>query len=501
MSKSRRAILTLSWHSVAYGIGVLGSQLIVYVLLPFLTRHMSREEYGVISVMTALYGFVNMLTNAGLPSATFQFYNSTQEEDDRRLTLGVSQLLFFLFAAIPCISILLFPKLASMLLLNSEQYTFALQALAGYLIVDSMNTYGNIILRIETRALVSSLHSIFLIACKTGLALLFVIKYDLGVAGYWLGYLIGESLGFILMIWLVRRKISFQISWNRVLGLTMFGFPMIPATLSLTALRLADRYIVAALAGLDQAGVYDVGYKVGSIILLVIAPFRIAWNPFAFSIADKPEAPKIFKDVLTYLTAGCTFLVLGVLAFRSQLIQILAPASYMAAEPVVGWVAISQVFYAAYFVVAIGSMIGKKTYQLAWTGLASAGVNILLDFLLIPVMGILGAAIATLAGYAMLAGLAYFVGRWSFNMNIDWWRLGKLALAAGLVALVVFASENLSAPIWVEMAIKVAGLLSFSFLLLWFRFIKPGQVKDLLELGKSMSNTKQGQKNGQIDTV
>jgi O-antigen/teichoic acid export membrane protein len=501
MSKSRRAILTLSWHSVAYGVGVLGSQLIVYILLPFLTRYMPREEYGVVSVMTALYGFLNMLTNAGLPSATFRFFNNTDEESDRKLTLGGSQLLFFLFAAIPAFLIVLFPKPVSMLLLDTERYAPALQLLAGYLIVDSMNTYGGIILRIQTRALTSSFHSIFLLASKIGLALLFVIGYNMGVAGYWLGYLIGESLGFVIMVWLVQERVSFHISWNKLKDLMRFGMPLIPASLSMTALRMADRYIIGALAGLEQVAVYDVGYKVGAIIVLLIAPFRIAWNPFAFSIANKPEAPKIFKDVFTYLMAGCTFLILGVFAFRSVLVQILAPAAYGDAESVVGWVALSQLFYASYFIFSKGSMINNKTHQLVWGAVAAGITNIALNFILIPVIGILGAAIATLAGYAVLSILAYLIGWQGFDMKIDWKRLGKLALAAGIVSLALAGAETLLTVDWMEFAVKAVVLTAFPGLLILLRFIKLSQVSELAALGKSIMQKKRGQKDAPMDTV
>lgn len=501
MSKSRKAILTLSWHSVAYGVGVLGSQLIVYILLPFLTRYMPREEYGVVSVMTALYAFLNMLTNAGLPSATFRFFNNTEEENDRRLTLGGSQLLFFLFAAIPSFLIVLFPKPVSMLLLDTDQYTLALQLLAGYLIVDSMNTYGGIILRIQTRALTSSFHSIFLLASKIGLALLFVIGYDMGVAGYWLGYMIGETIGFFIMIWLVREYISFDISRERLRALMEYGVPLIPASLSMTALRMADRYIISALAGLEQVAVYDVGYKVGAIIVMIIAPFRTAWNPFAFSIANKPEAPKIFKDVLTYLLAGCTFLILGVFAFRALLVQILAPAAYGDAESVVGWVALSQLFYASYFVFSKGSMINNKTHQLVWGAVAAGVTNIALNFILIPVIGIVGAAISTLAGYAVLSTLAYLIGWQGFDMKVDWNRLGKLALASVVVALLLAGTEAFFTIDWVEFAVKAIVLAAFPALLMLLGFIKLSQVSELASLGKNIMQKKRGQKDAPVDTV
>jgi len=272
--------------------------------------------------------------------------------------------------------------------------------------------------------------------------------------------------------------------------LLKFGMPLIPTAVSMMALRLADRYIISALAGLDQVAIYDIGYKVGSIILLLIAPFRAAWPPFAFSISEKPEAPRVYRDVLTYLSAGCSFLILSVIAFRSQLIHIMAPASYDNAITVVSWVAASQLFFAAYLVLSVSLMIRKKTHHLAWIAVFAGGLNLLLNFMLIPSIGILGAAVATFVSYAALAALTYFVGKRSFDIKIDWVRMGKLALVIGVVTVVILTTEQLITTVWVEIAVKVLGLISFPILLLLTRFINPTQAKEMFDLGRNLISTK-----------
>jgi O-antigen/teichoic acid export membrane protein len=236
--------------------------------------------------------------------------------------------------------------------------------------------------------------------------------------------------------------------------------------------------------------VYDVGYKIGSIISLIISPFRTAWNPFAFSIAKRPEAPRIYRDVLTYLMAACSFLILAVVAFRSQLVQIIAPASYGSAVTVVGWVAASQLFLAAYLILSMAPMIANRTHQLVWIAVLACGVNLLLDFVLIPAMGIVGAAVATFAGYALLAILAYFVGKRSFDLKIDWMRMSKLMLVSGLVVLTILITEQLTSIIWLQIAINLLGLLSFPILLLLVRFVNPAQVKELIDAGRNWRSKK-----------
>ena len=487
MNKSSlRALLSLSWHSVAYGIGILGSQLIIYVTLPFLTRYMPREEYGVIAVITALYALLNTLTNAGLPAATYRFYADAQSEQDKKIVLGGSQFLFLSFAVIPAALILIFPAGTSTLLLGSDHYGRVLQAVAGLLMVDTFNSFGTVILRVEVRALTSSIHSIILIACKTALALLFVIRYDMGVFGYWLGQFIGEFIGFLIMAWLVRRSISFQLARHQIWELLKFGMPLMPAMLSTTILKLSDRYIVGWLVGLEQAAIYDVGYKIGSLILILVTPFRAAWMPFAFSISQKPEASRIYRDVLTYLTAGCSFMILTVYAFRVDFIRIMAPDSYVSGANVVGLVAISNLFYTAYLVFSIGPMIGKKTQQLAWIAVSAGLANLLLNFVLIPIMGILGAAIATFVGYGLLALLALFKARQSIDIRIDLMRMRQLALTTAPSLLVILTAEWLAFSMLIEIALKIIGLLLFPALVFVTRFVKLTDLRELINMGRNM---------------
>ncbi len=483
MNSSARSILSLSWQSLAYGIGLIGSQIIVYFMLPILTHYMPRADYGAVSVITSLYAFLNTLTNAGLPSATFRYYNEDPSEENHRLTLGASQFLFFLFAAVPAAAIVIFARPISSLLLGSGQYALALQLAAGFLIADSLNFFGTIILRIQVRPLVASLQGMILVLCETGMAVLFVVVYHLSVAGYWLGFLVGEIIGLTFTFFLVRKALVFRIRWSNLRDLIKFGVPLIPTELSMTALRLADRYIIGAIIGLGQVAVYDVGYKLGSLINLAITPFRTAWLPFALSMTDKPDARKVYRDVLTYLIAACLFLVLGVTAFRHTLVGLVAPASYMDATRVIVWVAGAQLFQAIYIVRSVAILITKRTSQLAWSAVSAGCLNLLLNVLLIPRMGILGAAVSTFVSYLVLAVLTYFIGQRSYPVPVDWARLGKLVVAGGAVAIGLLAVERFSGQTLMALGLKAIALACYPILLLAIGVVTPGQARALWARG------------------
>ena len=212
--------------------------------------------------------------------------------------------------------------------------------------------------------------------------------------------------------------------------------------------------------------------------------------PFAFSIAQKPEAPRVYRDVLSYLMAGCAFLVLGAIVFRSELLQLMAPDSYAGSATVVGWVAVSQLFLAAYAVFSIGPMIVKRTRDLAWAAVLAGGLNVLMNILLIPPMGILGAAVSTFASYLVLILATYFIGQHCYPISVDWARLLKLSIVSGIVVFAIFTAEEFGTTGWMQFLIKIGGLGFFPILLLLTGFVKPAQGRALLNTVRDLAGRK-----------
>jgi len=479
-------MISLSWQSVLYGIGIFGREVAVYIALPFFTTYMAQAEYGVVSVTAALLAFFNRLSNAGLPAATFRFYNDTEDTQNRRITLGSAQVLITFYAIVTAVVLFIGAGQLSLWLLGNIDYAYLIRIAAMLLFVQSLVNYGNILLRIQVRPLANSTQGVFQIVVQLGLALVLVMKYDLGARGYWLGHLVGAVVGLGLMLWLVRDAITFQFSRSRMKEMITYGLPLIPAVLALWSLRLVDRALVVSLAGINEVAVYEVGYKIGMLAGIVALPFGAAWPQFAFSAMHEPQAPKIYRDALTYLMTGCAFAALAVTAFRVDLVQIMAPNSYAGAASVVFWVALSQIAWVAYLILSVSLKIAKRTSYIAVVAVSAAVVNIVLNLLLIPIMGIQGAAIATLAGYLALSIGIHVFGRRFYAFQIDWKRLLKISLAASITALFIFHTEEINVDLWTGRAIKVFGLILFPIFLVLMRFINRNQYQELWQSGSRL---------------
>ena len=152
-----------------------------------------------------------------------------------------------------------------------------------------------------------------------------------------------------------------------------FGLPLVPTALFLWVTNFSDRFFLVKLADVAEAGLYSVGVRVASAMVLLLTAFRLAWPAFAYSIKDEDEARRTYAYVLTYLTVVTAWVALALSLLAPWIVDLLAAESFAESSRVVGPLAFSTVAYAAYIVVAIGVGRARRT-QFNWvvTGVAAA---------------------------------------------------------------------------------------------------------------------------------
>jgi O-antigen/teichoic acid export membrane protein len=483
MNKSLRSLLSLSGQSVAYGVGFYSKQVVVYLTLPLLTSLMTQEEYGIVSIVTPFYQVLNTLTNVGLPLATFRLYNDSDDESYQQKILGSSQALFFTLAVLAALVLCLFSREISNILLGSQGYSQVIQIVAILLVLETMNYYGSLLLRLYIRPGLFGIHSVVFVVSQMGLAILFIKFLDLGIVGYWLGYLIGGVISLLLMIWFNRKYLVFKFSWQHAKELLQYGLPLIPTALSVIILQLADRYTIRYFVDLEAVAIYSIGYKIGSVVNLVLAPFSIAWPQFAFTTMNKPDARKVYRDVLTYLLMGSIFIALITFVFRNQLIALVSPDSYQAAANIVPLITISMILYGINPILTLGPKIKKHTKPLAWMAITTTLINIILLFVFIPIQGIKGAGTALLFSSLFLTVVSYFVGRRYYQFPLDKRRITIIIIAAGLTAA---AGGWISPEIGNQFAlllIKALILLLYPLILIFLGFMPLKQIGQIISSG------------------
>jgi O-antigen/teichoic acid export membrane protein len=267
--------------------------------------------------------------------------------------------------------------------------------------------------------------------------ILLVVVFEQGALGVVVGNFTGTLTVYLLLLAYRREQLGLEFDRPLLREMQRFGLPLVPAALALIAINFSDRFFLAHFVGLDEVGVYEMGMRVASAMVLLLTAFRMAWPAFAYSIEDDDEARRTYAFVLTYLVFITSWVALGLGLLAPWIVEVLSSdSSFDEGARVVAILAFAKAAYAAYIVMAIGVGRMRRT-QFNWviTG-AGALVNVGLNLLLVPAYGMFGSAAATAAAFAVLfLGMTWYAQR-VYPVPYQWRRVTTAAGAAiGLTVL------------------------------------------------------------------
>jgi O-antigen/teichoic acid export membrane protein len=168
--------------------------------------------------------------------------------------------------------------------------------------------------------------------------------------------------------------------------------------------------------------------------------FQLAFPPLAYSIADDDEARRAYSLIFTWFAALCAFFVAGLWLLSRWLVDLLAAPEFFDAYEAIGLLATGIALYSLYLLlVVVLGRTGRTEFNLPAT-LAGTVVNVVLNLILIPPLGIVGAGIALVASYAVVLGLMYLLTQRLFPVPYEW---GRLALLVVVTAIAVATGELL----------------------------------------------------------
>ena len=426
----------LGRHSLIYGIGGLVSRIVAVLLLPLYTHYLTPADYGKIETLIALTTVLGIILRAGISSAFFRFYFDAEGDVARRTVLRTSFWFTMGAGTLGLLLLLVFAQPVSDFLFGTTSAANLVRA-AGVALWASVN-YEQLtsLFRVEERSVAFVCASLANVFITIGLTLVLVVSLDKGAIGVIVGNFSGTLIVYFALLGFRREQLGLQFDRGLLREMNRFGIPLVPTALFLWITNFSDRFFLVKLSDVSEAGLYSVGVRVASAMVLLLTAFRMAWPAFAYSIRDEDEAKRTYAYVLTYLTVVTAWVALALTLFAPWLVDLLATPRFAESYRVVGPLSFAAVAFAAYIVVAIGvGRIRRTQFNWVVTG-AAAIVNVALNLALIPPYGMIGAAIATVAAYVTMAvGMAWWSQR-IYPVPYQWRRVVTAAAAAvGLAVL------------------------------------------------------------------
>jgi O-antigen/teichoic acid export membrane protein len=227
-------------------------------------------------------------------------------------------------------------------------------------------------------------------------------------------------------------------------------------------------------------GIYNVGYRVGSLVTLVAGALQLAYPRFLWSIYnEKPNPKDYFEKINTYFYLITFSFALGVSVFAKEAIQVLTGSAFHSSYIVVPLIAFSYVAYALYQNFGTGVAVMKKTYLSAIATFVAGALNLLLNYVLISRFGMMGAAVATLLSFTALALIELQFSQRVYKIPFEFKKLFIVLMIGGVL---VYASTLINLGLVLSLVVKAVLVLSFPVLLLVFGFFEERELKKLAQI-------------------
>lgn len=422
----------LATTGAAYTASSVISKLIAVALLPLYTRYLTPEDYGAAEVLIVGVIAASIVIRLGIIEALLRFYYERDEDPDKVVSTAFASLLWTTTAGLLIAMPLAAP--ISQLLLDRSDAELVRIAIFG-LWVFTMFEFLLALFRLDERAKAFLAFTVSNVLVTIPATVWLVVVQEDGARGLLLGQYATGAVFLAGLLVAQRRRLAVIPDFPVLRRMLRFGLPTMPAELSLYSLQFIDRFMLVRLAGLADAGLYALSVKFAQAVTVLVKGFQLAWPPLAYSIEDDDEARNAYAVIVTWFVVVCTFFVAGLWLLSRWIVRVLAAPEFFDSYEAIGLVSTGVMLYALYLVlVVVLGRTGRTEFSFPATA-AGTVVNIGLNLVLIPALGIVGAGVSLVASYAVVLVLMYVLTQRLFHVPYEWLRLGQVAgLAVALVA-------------------------------------------------------------------
>ena len=449
-------------QTAIYGLSSVIGRLLNYLLVPLYTRYFLPAEYGVVTELYAYVAFLVIVLTYGLETAFFRF-----SKKDNDVKVVYSTVLISLIVSSIIFVILMFVSSSSIAnWMGYAGHTEYIEWFAIIIALDAISSISFAKLRAQNKAIRFASIRLANIFVNISLNIYFIVYQEFGIEYIFLANLIASIITLVMLLpEMINSSWSFDKSlWKKMM---IYALPLLIAGLAGMTNETIDRILLKHLlpnsdSAASELGLYGAFYKLSIIMTLFIQTFRFAAEPFFFAQEKEGNSRKIYADVMKYFTIIMTIIFLGVTIFYDVIKGFLGSEYHDdRGFLVVSILLLANLFLGIYYNLSIWYKLTEKTKYGAYLSIFGAIITLGLNLTLIPVVGFIGSAWATLACYFSMTIASYYLGKKHFPVPYNIKRIGVYLFGMlGIYFFIYFADSNMQTN-----SLVLIGFIIFVFIL------------------------------------
>lgn len=431
---SKKVIRNVSF----YTIGAIIPKIIGFFLLPIFTRYLSPTEYGIINYTDSITIFLLAFTVLSLNTYLLRCVFDYEKEEDRKKLIGS----IFLFIAIINflmlgVELTLFPKLILAFNIKVKFHPYFLLALINNFL-NVFSVVPLIIFRYKGEAI----NFVVINASKAFIQIIFslilVIHFNMGVLGRYYGSLIANVIFLVIYILIIYRNAILNLNLPQIKKGLLFSLPLVPSTFLHIIINVADRIILERYVPLAALGIYSVSYTLGTVLGIFAYSSYLAYEPIVFSKIGKDDFSQTVIKIRKYYLYVIFCLSFLYVLFSKEILLIMTSSKFSSGFKIIPIIILSTILLSENYLFGTILIGIKKTKISLILNIIGAVTNVVINILLIPIIGIYGAAISTLTSYLVMFSLFYFYLNKHMGMNFLKINKDIISLLAGSLLAYIF---------------------------------------------------------------
>lgn len=478
-------IKKLAQQTIWYGASTIVNRMLGYLLTPLLTSVFVAGDFGKITTLFTIAAFMNIVYSFGMETAYFRFISREDESkvyNTAFLIIGITTILFTLFFALLIQPVASFIKLPDhpeyiwwvILIVVFDTLAvlpFAKLRYSGRPVKFAFVKVINVVIQL-------ALVVFFLFICKnapSGSYFASLYKPEVGVGYVILSNVIASGLTLFLLSQ-EFFQFRFAIDKNLFRQIILYSLPLLIVGFGGMVNELIDRFVLLNIypGSVDerytQSGIYSANYKLAIIIALFIQAFRLGAEPFFFKQSAKADAQLIYARVMKFFVITCCSCFLLVVLFLDYWKYFMGNRhpEYWTGLKVVPVLLVAKIFLGIYYNLSVWYKLTNQNKIGAWITLGGVAVTLMINFLLVPTLGYMGCAIATLCCYGAMMISSYFLGQKYYPVPYEIGRIFSYIIFAVLLFLIHAFLQNYISSQILRFVLGVVFGITYLASIVWF---------------------------------